>query len=61
MKNKMFEIVFLPKEQYKGTPVPLDYSNDSYYDLEISPMDANGCHITLTRKPTEVFQANHHD
>ena len=35
----MFEIVYLPKEKYKGTPVPLDYRNDSYYDLEISPLD----------------------
>ena len=32
------EIVFLPKEKWKGTPVPLTYSNDSYYDLEISPL-----------------------
>ena len=57
----MFEIVYLPKEQYKGTPVPLDYRNDSYYDLEISPLNENGCTVSLVRKPREVFEANHHD
>ncbi len=57
----MQEIVFLPKEQYKGTPVPLDYENDSYYDLEIGPMDEKGCAISLVRKPREAFTADHHD
>ena len=38
----MEEIVFLPKEKWKGTPVPLTYTNDCYYDLEISPMDRDG-------------------
>ena len=61
MKNNMFEIVFLPKEKYKGTPVPLDYTNDSYYDLEISPLNENGCTVSLVRKPREAFEANHHD
>ena len=56
-----FEIVYLPKEQYKGTPVPLDYRNDSYYDLEISPLNENGCTVSLVRKPREAFEANHHD
>ena len=55
------EIVFLPKEKWKGTPVPLDYSNDSYYDLEISPLDKNGCTVSLVRKPTEPFTQSHSD
>ena len=46
MCKPMFEIVYLPKERYKGTPVPLDYRNDSYYDLEISPLNENGCTLT---------------
>lgn len=57
----MEEIVFLPKEKYKGTPVPLTYTNDSYYDLEISPMDENGCTVSLVRKPAEVFKRDHSD
>ena len=57
----MEEIVFLPKEKYKGTPVPLTYTNDSYYDLEISPFDHDGCAISLVRKPADVFTRNHSD
>ncbi|MCR5567322.1 MAG: GNAT family N-acetyltransferase [Clostridiales bacterium] len=57
----MEEIVFLPKEKYKGTPVPLTYTNDSYYDLEISPMDENGCTVSLVRKPAEVFKRDYSD
>ena len=56
----MEEIVFLPKEKYKGTPVPLTYTNDSYFDLEIGPFDHDGCRISLARKPAEI-KANHHD
>ena len=56
----MEEIVFLPKEKWKGTPVPLSYRNDSFYDLEISPMDEKGCTISLVRKPAEI-EANHSD
>lgn len=45
------EIVPLPKEQWKGTPIPLVTRSDSYYDLEISPLDKSGCAISLVRKP----------
>ena len=55
------EIVFLPKDQWKGTPVPLTYSNDSYYDLKISPFGENGCTASLVRKTTEPFSKNHKD
>ena len=61
MDKPMSEIVYVPKERYKGTPVPLDYRNDSYYDLEISPLNENGCTVSLVRKPREAFEANHHD
>lgn len=55
------ELVFLPKEKYKGTPVPLTYTNDSYYDLEISPLDQHGCTVSLVRKQTEPFVRDHND
>ena len=29
------EITALPKEQWKGTAIPLTTRNDSYYDVEI--------------------------
>ena len=59
MENR--EIVFLPKEKWKGTPVPLAYRNDSYYDLEIGPMDENGCTVSLVRKSAEAFERSHSD
>ena len=55
------EIVFLPKEKWKGTPVPLTYSNDSYYDLEISPLTEKGCTVSLVRKTSEPFSRDHND
>ena len=55
------QIEFLPKEKWKGTPVPLTYRNDSYYDLEISPLNENGCTVSLVRKPAEPFLRSHSD
>ena len=51
--NKNIEIIPLPKEQWKGTPIPLVTKTDSYYDLEISPLDKDGCKINLIKKPFE--------
>ena len=53
MENHQYEIVALPKEQWKGTPVPMVTSNDSYYDFEISPLDQDGCTVSIVRKPAE--------
>ena len=48
------EITALPKEQWKGTPIPLATRNDSYYDVEISPLDHDGCTVSLVRKTAET-------
>ena len=53
MENNHYEIVALPKEQWKGTPIPMATRNDSYYDFEISPLDHDGCTISIVRKPAE--------
>ena len=53
MENNQYEIVALPKEQWKGTPIPMATRNDSYYDFEISPLDHDGCTISIIRKPAE--------
>ena len=46
------KIVDLPKDKWKGTPIPLVTRSDSYYDLEIDPLDRDGCVIfKLTAKP----------
>ena len=52
MTNKI-EIVSLPKEQWKGTPIPLVTKSDSYYDLEISPFENDGCNFRLVKKSFE--------
>ncbi len=47
------KIEALPKEKWKGAPIPLVTRSDSYYDLEMSPLDRNGCTVALVRKPAE--------
>ena len=46
-------IIALPKENWKGVPIPLVTRSDSYYDVEIAPMDNEGCTIRLVRKKAE--------
>ena len=53
MEHYEIEIEALPKEKWKGVPIPLVTRSDSYYDLEISPLDQNGCTVALVRKPAE--------
>ena len=35
-----YEIVPLPKEKWKGTSVPIRYTTDAYYDLELTESDS---------------------
>ena len=51
--NDRNEIIALPKEKWKGAVIPLVTRSDSYYDLEIQPLDSSGCTISLTRKQAE--------
>ena len=53
MEHCEIEIEALPKEKWKGVPIPLVTRSDSYYDLEISPLDQNGCTVALVRKTAE--------
>lgn len=47
------EIIALPKDNWKGVPIPLVTRSDSYYDVEITPMNHEGCTIQLVRKKAE--------
>ena len=47
------EITFLPKDQWKGTEIPLTTRNDSYYDVAVKPLDYDGCTVSLVRKTAE--------
>ncbi len=47
------KIVALPKYKWKGTPIPLVTRSDSFYDIEIAPLDREGCTVKIVRKPSE--------
>lgn len=49
MENETL-IIALPKDKWKGTPIPLTTKSDSYYDFEIKPLDQDGCTISIVRK-----------
>lgn len=53
MEHYAIEIEALPTEKWKGVPIPMVTRSDSYYDLEISPLDQNGCAVALVRKSAE--------
>ena len=46
------KIVALPKDKWKGTPIPLVTRSDSFYHLEIVPLDREGCTVKIVRKPS---------
>ena len=48
-----YDIVALPKDQWKGTAIPLTTRSDSYYDFELSPLNCEGCTVSIVRKPAE--------
>lgn len=53
LNEPMYAIRHLPKEQWRGTPIMMVTRSDSYYDVEISPMDEKGCQIQLVCKKAE--------
>ena len=48
-----FDIIPLPKEKWKGTVIPMFTRSNGYYDMEISPLDKEGCKISIIRKVAE--------
>ena len=48
-----FDIIPLPKEKWKGTVIPMFTRSDSYYDMELSPLNKDGCKISIIRKMAE--------
>ena len=53
MDNGAREIVYLPKQKWKGAVIPMVTRNSSYYDFDISPLDGEGCLIKIVRKEAE--------
>ena len=55
-----YDIVPLPKDQWKGTPIPMVTGSDSYYDFEISPLNTviqDFSDMIITEKPEFVLAA----
>jgi len=50
---KKYEIQALSKEQWKDTTILMLTRNASYYDMELSPLDENGCDIHIVRKEAD--------
>lgn len=44
-----YNIVHLPKEQWKNVPIPMRYTTEEYYDVQIDK-NANGYCVNLARK-----------
>ena len=36
-QDMLYDIVALPKDQWKGIAIPMTTRSDSYYDIELSP------------------------
>lgn len=53
LEEKKYEIKHLPKERWKGTPIMMVTRSDSYFDVEMSPLDEKGCTIHLVQKKAE--------
>ncbi len=51
--EKEIEIIALPKDKWKGMPIPLVTRSNSYYDFDIDPLDKDGSTIKIVKKPSE--------
>ena len=52
-KDNDIEIIALPREKWKGARIPMLTRNDSYYDVQLSPLNETGGAITLVKKRAE--------
>ena len=48
-----YSIELLPREKWKGVPIPLAYTSEEYYDLAVCPT-AKGCEISIEKKRFET-------
>ena len=53
MTSNSIEIVALPKDKWEGTVIPLVVRSDSYYDIQISPLNDDGCTVSFIRRSAE--------
>lgn len=48
-KNINYEIIHLPKEQWKGTIIPIEYTTNRYYDVSVNNTN-DGYTINISKK-----------
>ena len=48
-----YEIIHLPKENWKGTPIMIRYTTEEYYNLETT-VDSNGFNVKMVKKKFET-------
>ena len=48
-----YPIIPLPKEEWKGTPIPMRYTTEEYYDLETAAAD-DGFRVQMVKKRFEA-------
>ena len=48
-----YDIIALPKDRWKGTAIPLTAGSDSCFDIELTPLNREGCTVSIVRKPAE--------
>ena len=47
--EETFKIISLPKEEWEGVEIPMRYTTEGYYDVQIE-RDASGFHVRMQRK-----------
>ena len=54
MTGKNYEIIPLPKEQWEGPIIPIQYTTDTYYDISINK-ETDGYTIEMRKNKYESF------
>ncbi len=49
MNSEQYKIVHLPKEQWKNVPIPMRYTTEEYYDVQMNKNE-NGFQVGFTKK-----------
>lgn len=52
MKFADYEIVYLPKEQWEGVPIPMRYTTEEYYAVEMET-EADGYGVQIRKRRLE--------
>lgn len=51
--EKNLNIVFLPKEEWEGTVIPMRYTTEEYYDVEVE-RDGSGFNVRMPKRKFDI-------